>query len=135
MVPADSIGSFSTHALDGQFYFPSSTVGLRKKHLHPRVVVVCCGNSCLVLPSPARTHARAITHFRFLTERAEAGINVSMVFQLNPGPDDFRFAWETLPVSVWCTLMAKREFTDYRSSMGDSLAGCLTAYSNAKLGS
>ena len=31
--------------------------------------------------------------------------------------------------------MAKREFTDYRHVIGDSLAGLLTADSNAELGS
>ena len=69
-----------------------------------------------------------------LTERAEAGVKVGIQLQLNQEPDDFRSAWKALPVGVGCLLVAEQEFTDYRSIMGDSLAGFLTADSNAELG-
>ena len=87
MVPADSIESFSTNALDGQPYVASSIVIQRKKPLHPRVVAVVCGNPWLTLTVSVWAHTRGIAHLCLLTERAEAGLRVGIELQLNREPD------------------------------------------------
>ena len=89
MVPADSIESFSTNALDGQPYPASSIVRQRKKPLHPRVVAVVCGNSWLTLTVLVWAYTRGIAHLCLPIERAEAGLRVGIELQLNQEPDYF----------------------------------------------
>ena len=47
----------------------------------------------------ARTHARGITYFWSLNEKAEAGVRVGIELQLDREPDDFRSGWAALRVN------------------------------------